>query len=113
MHITERAPVLSATSRTDCICIIVFSPKLFSNLTRSSVPRPVLEPVRVRSPPPTPARRIIKLSLQAPAPRAPSRTLKGCGLYGHPRRSATQNMLFGLLPDGTRQPPDSRRHEGE
>jgi hypothetical protein len=23
MHITERAPVLSATSKTDCICIII------------------------------------------------------------------------------------------
>jgi hypothetical protein len=51
MHITERAPVLSATSSTDCICIIVFSPKLFSNLTCGNVPPAVLEPVRVRLPP--------------------------------------------------------------
>ena len=28
--------MLSATSRMDCICIIVFSLKLFSNLTRAA-----------------------------------------------------------------------------
>jgi len=26
MHITERAPVLSATSNLDCVCIILYSP---------------------------------------------------------------------------------------
>jgi len=37
MHITERAPVLSATSKTDCICIIIYSPtflKQYRKLTK-------------------------------------------------------------------------------
>jgi hypothetical protein len=28
MHMTERAPVLSATLKTDCICIIIYTPTL-------------------------------------------------------------------------------------
>src|SRR5437867_4349912 len=55
MHITCRAPVLSATSSTVCIWIIAFS-----NLTRRGTAHwrwPVLEPVRVKSSPPEPAYR--------------------------------------------------------
>src|SRR5512144_2914984 len=60
MHITRRAPVLSATSSTDCIWIIAASPTLSAlraaavalvcahlrcRCGHGSLPRPVLDPV--------------------------------------------------------------------